>query len=56
MKKSLLSAVAVAAMVAFSGNACNGAVGGFVVCDNSCVPFSGRQSFIVPAPSFARPF
>lgn len=33
--------------VAFSGNACNGAVGGDVFCDGTCFPFGGRQSFIV---------
>ena len=33
--------------VAFSGNACNGAVGGDVSCDGTCFPFGGRQSFTV---------
>ncbi|KAJ6558268.1 hypothetical protein B0H19DRAFT_946280, partial [Mycena capillaripes] len=48
-----LCAVQVTAdLVAWSGNACNGAEGVNIICDGTCFDFTGRHSFEVSTNEF----
>ncbi|EJD44790.1 hypothetical protein AURDEDRAFT_166269 [Auricularia subglabra TFB-10046 SS5] len=47
---ALMAAIPTKAIIAWSGDACNGDEGANVACDGNCIPFGGRHSFIADSP------